>query len=124
MRYSSEASMKCGRNSTTEKSVQIRKRGVVLDQLIGQSRDFLGTQVQEGRCFVDLNDLKRDHLHTLLPCYGWRVVYHLWLGKSRCNTRRSPDSRSILWPSDCPMQTGQRIGQRIRPISIQSRVVG
>src|SRR5437868_5194590 len=67
--------------------VQIRKRGVVLDQLIGQSRDFLGTQVQEGRCFVDLNDLKRDHLHTLLPCYGWRVVYHLWLGKSRCNTR-------------------------------------
>src|SRR5437764_9172868 len=67
--------------------VQIRKRGVVLDHLIGQSRDFLGTQVQEGRCFVDLNDLKRDHLHTLLPCYGWRVVYHLWLGKSRCNTR-------------------------------------
>jgi hypothetical protein len=66
---------------------QGRKRGGILPQVLRHRRDCLGGQVQRWWDRVAVANPKSTPWPALPPDDGWRAVYHLVSGKSRCNTR-------------------------------------
>ena len=57
--------------------LQIRKRGMVVLSSSASAAISRGCQLQWWRRLVDLDNPQLTDVHTLLPCYRRRVVYHL-----------------------------------------------